>query len=823
LWIDVCVLGYICISSYNYYHSTLSSILDDEIFDVAELLHGLLFPLQHGPVSSGIQVATQAQSAIFSMCERYWHGNFEDKEQLVTQLIPLLLMKCLDDNAQKNDVKRLYLIREAIDLFDFQDESIESVKLHLLRVVGNPLFLQGIEGRKFITHLFQVDTTLVIDLHRAVRAQIHGAEKSVLTAYADIYYNAWKASTDIKEEEEDRIGAIQQSIEENALQDFMYQVIHAAVPSTVKSVRVVLDKFYVNKKNPDVESMLHRMYGPLLWRALSGANSKIRIQASVVLTDTFPLRNPNASVESCVKKSVEALVSLMMDDVPSCRIAGCDATAKILSLFWSTIPSQDIRLLLDQIIGKHTFDASSSAVRAAAVNAVTTLLEEEKSHAVLRPLLSNVGNLIHDKTEEVRLAVVNMLLFVKRLRGIKYYHVVPADHLLSRLANEGPGTNPVAVGLSNLLSNSFFPPSQYVRLLLRGIKYYHVVPADHLILSRLAVSINTRIGRRRRSGLSVAVIISIVTLVCFSVCQEGTSCGTAVKTFASSATKVSRDISSFSRTTASYVFDNWPLDFKDSSSSDANKVEIVIESLESKVQEMKGEVNGLRQSEAVLKNQLNEVEKKLSNTEDENEQVKGNLFSALKEVERQQLVNQRLEAEKDKLEETIQGLQDTVTKYKAEVSQYHASLTSLGNDKKDIEAKMNKLEDIATTLEAKAVQYQATIVSLENDNQRLEAEVVQHQTKITSLRGDKRNLEVQVKEHQETIESLEVDNAKFEMGAVQYQAKIKSLEYDNQDLRAQVAQYQALLWTLGIPVLSLVVGFYYIRGNLLSGRFVSCI
>jgi len=445
---------------------------------------------------------------------------------------------------------------------------------------------------------------------------------------------------------------------------------------------------------------------------------------------------------------------------------------------------------------------------------------------------------------------------------------------------------------------------------------------------------NTKMGWGKKL-FSVAFIIGIITLLYASVlvlCQEGTSsCGAAVKTFASSAKKVSGDIFSFSRTTASNVFDNWPLCLEDSSSDvdllatddicktnnclitipspssinksthelssnvggiiskvfaimkplfdgsigsimsnffagdgsvsshpssiinhtqptppmcfppdnfvevvilpvliqNQDKAEIVIESLECKVHEMKelesslmGKVNGLEQSEAVLKDQLNEVEKKLSNTEDENEQLKGNLFGAQKEAEQQQLVNQRLEAEKDKLEETIQGLQDTVTKYKAEVSQYHASLTSLGNDKKDIEAEKNKLEDIATTLEAKAVQYQATIVSLENDNQRLEAEVVQYQTKITSLRGDKRNLEAQVKEHQETIESLlEVDNAK----SVQYQATIKSLEYDNQDLRAQVAQYQALLWALGIPVLSLVVGFYYIRGNLLSGRFVSCI
>ena len=76
------------------------------------------------------------------------------------------------------------------------------------------------------------------------------------------------------------------------------------------------------------------------------------------------------------------------------------------------------------IIVRHASDASSSAVRAAAVNAVTILLEEGKTHAVLRSLLPSVGNLIHDKVQKVRLAVVHMLLVIKRLRGIKYYNVV---------------------------------------------------------------------------------------------------------------------------------------------------------------------------------------------------------------------------------------------------------------------------------------------------------------------------------------------------------------------------------------------------------------
>ncbi|KAL7538289.1 hypothetical protein ACHAXR_008448 [Thalassiosira sp. AJA248-18] len=456
----------------------------DEAFEVAEMLHDLLFPLQSsGGVVGGVnsKEAQQTQSAIFSMCEKWWHGNFEDREQMVIQLIPLLLVKSLEDTAQKNDVKRLYSIRDAINLLDFEDESIASLKLHLLRTVSNPLFLQSVEGRKFITHLFMVDAGFVVELHRAVRSQIVGTKKSILNAYAEIYYNAWKGSTEIDSSREDNNDdnddgnnqettattgrmMIQTSIEENALQDFMYHVIHAAVPSTAKSVRVVLDKFYINKKSPDVEGMLHRMYGPLLWRALAGANSRVRLQASQVLSDTFPLRDPEAGkewTEVCVTKSVEALISLMKDDVPNVRVAGSKATAKILSSFWAAVPIKDIRTLLNHIIAKHASDVRSATVRAAAVDAVTTLLEEDKTHAVLRPLLPSLGNLIHDKTEKVRLAVVNMLLFVKKIRDIKYYHLVGANHLLARLADEGRGRNnpcgPVAKGLSNLLSNSFFP------------------------------------------------------------------------------------------------------------------------------------------------------------------------------------------------------------------------------------------------------------------------------------------------------------------------------------------------------------------------------
>lgn len=261
----------------------------------------------------------------------------------MTQLVPLLLLSCLEPNANKSDVKRLYGMREALNLLDFGDPSIQSMEVQLLRTLSNPLFLQCGEGKKFLSHLFTVDADLVARLHKAVRVQIPECKKSILNAYGDVYWMAWKSAA--AEEE----GDIRVSMEENAIQDLANLVIHAANPFVSKNCRVVLDKFMLNKKDPAVESMLYRCFGPILWRSLKASNARVRIQASKVLGDTFPLRDVESKVtfDVVMKKTTEAIVKLMRDEVPSVRVAGCVCAQRVLGGFWVAIPSGDIRILLD--------------------------------------------------------------------------------------------------------------------------------------------------------------------------------------------------------------------------------------------------------------------------------------------------------------------------------------------------------------------------------------------------------------------------------------------------------------------------------------------
>ncbi len=172
----------------------------------------------------------------------------------------------------------------------------------------------------------------------------------------------------------------------------------------------------------------------------------------------------NAHIKEVNAKSIEVLLSLLKDDDPKVRIAGCDASIRILGVFWDALCSANIRSLLNEIVMNHLKDASSSMVRYQAVRGITLLLDSKSSHGVLRPLLPLVGNCIHDSVERVRLEAAKMLLKLKGMKGFKYYHVVPSNHILARLAAEGADPQkicgPVASAIVELLVNSYFPKGE---------------------------------------------------------------------------------------------------------------------------------------------------------------------------------------------------------------------------------------------------------------------------------------------------------------------------------------------------------------------------
>lgn len=121
------------------------------LYDIVQTLHDILIPLD-----DSIPGAPSLKVSIARICEKSWVGEGEGAENYVTQLIPYLLIVSLSPSALDADVKRLYSIRTAFLLLDFDDESIESIRSLILRCFLHPVFLRSVDGRRFLSFVFSV-------------------------------------------------------------------------------------------------------------------------------------------------------------------------------------------------------------------------------------------------------------------------------------------------------------------------------------------------------------------------------------------------------------------------------------------------------------------------------------------------------------------------------------------------------------------------------------------------------------------------------------------------------------------------------------------
>jgi len=449
-----------------------------ELYDVALQLHNILLSIH----DCG-EEALATRDAILRLCEEWWMANASNRNSLIAQVLPLLVLQASNPvDFQKAQIIKLLTFKDAFQVIDFLNPSSDSLRALLLKVASNPLCLRLSEGKKFLASLFR-DPDLVADLHLSFRAQIPQAPKTILKAYGEIYFKAWCEAEDDGEEE------TKEAIEHKALQDLMHCAIHIASPAMAKNIMTVLAPIHVEKKTKRVADLLFRLYGPIIWRSLSAANPIVRKNSIVVLEKVFPLHDPSQNqMKAAIEKGIQTLRNALQDGDPKVRVGASQAAANIISLFWDALTATEIRVLLNRkyllerirsplssshkylftetdIVLEHSSDVTSPAVREQAILTTANILEIPQSHAVLRPLLPSLGNLIHDKNEKVRLAVVKLLRRIKQTPGIHFYHVVPVEHLTARFSAEAKHRerkNAVNRELTALMLSSYFPQGEGV-------------------------------------------------------------------------------------------------------------------------------------------------------------------------------------------------------------------------------------------------------------------------------------------------------------------------------------------------------------------------
>ncbi|XP_038611676.1 condensin-2 complex subunit G2 [Tachyglossus aculeatus] len=413
------------------------------LLECAVILNGILYAL---PESE-----KKLQTVIQHLCVTWWDKGLDAKEELGKSALIVLLRKSLTTKTGA-DICRLWHIHPALLCFDYELEESQEIKDMLLQCFMSANHVKKEEGRRFLSFLFGWNVNFIKMIHGTIKNQLQCFPKSLMVHIAEIYFRAWKKAS----------GKTLEVIENGCIQDFMHHGVHLPRSSPVHSkVREVLSYFHHQQKcRQGVEEMLCRLYQPILWRGLKARNSEVRSNAALLFVEAFPLRDPNLnSVETDneIQKQFDELYSLLEDPQPLVRSTGILGVSKITSKYWEMMPATILADLLKKVIGDLACDVSSADVRCSVFKCLPTILDNKLSHPLLEQLLPALKYSLHDNSEKVRVAFVDMLLKIKAVRAAKFWKVCSMEHLLARLEID---SRPVSRRIVNLLFNSFLPVNE---------------------------------------------------------------------------------------------------------------------------------------------------------------------------------------------------------------------------------------------------------------------------------------------------------------------------------------------------------------------------
>jgi len=179
-------------------------------------------------------------------------------------------------------------------------------------------------------------------------------------------------------------------------------------------------------------------------------------------------------------------------------------------VFWEALPTATTNGYIARLVNSLAHDTASLGVRIATIEGLTSLLDNPLAHVALKGALPHVKGAMHDKSERVRIAMVNLLLKVKTVREIKFYDVVPVDDLLYRLSVDSKSAA-VSSGLTFLLLNSYVPQSNNAKQIQRCMTFLkQSKPAALIFYSHLAQHVPS----------SVVMKLAVMLLKCVLVTGE---------------------------------------------------------------------------------------------------------------------------------------------------------------------------------------------------------------------------------------------------------------------------------------------------------------
>uniref|UniRef100_A0A3P9KMK7 Non-SMC condensin II complex, subunit G2 n=1 Tax=Oryzias latipes TaxID=8090 RepID=A0A3P9KMK7_ORYLA len=415
----------------------------NELLKIAHSLHEFLelLPVLGVPLQVHIQ----------TLYEAWWKKGLQDMEKFGRAAFLISLQKSFTAKKPGAEIQRLWSLHDVLLTLDYMSEDHKQIKDLLLQCFQRPAYIRSDDGKRFLVFLFSWSLDFIWAIHGTFKNELEFCNKGLTTHIAEIYFRAWKKAD----------GDFLEKIESVCIQDFMQNAIflHRMSPVYAK-VREIVSYFHTKKRSPNVDKMLNDLYKPILWKALSAANFEVRANSTFLFTEAFPVHDPEQSKENIdmnIQRQLDTAMGLLDDPHPTVRSGAILGVCKILAKYWELLPPAIITDFLKKLVMDLAADSSSPDVRCSVFKCLPLVLDNPLSHPLLEKLLPTSKYSIHDNSEKVRIAFLDMLIKVKAVRAAKFWDVCSMDHLMARLAIDSQS---VSKRIVDLLFKSFFPVNE---------------------------------------------------------------------------------------------------------------------------------------------------------------------------------------------------------------------------------------------------------------------------------------------------------------------------------------------------------------------------
>ena len=135
----------------------VSKFKPSSLLDIIIVIQSLLLVTNSNTIStSSSELMMQVKILIAKVSEYFWINEEEGSEHLMPNLLTHLLITSLDmHHGRDSDIKRVYSLRAAFLLLDFEDKSIVYLISLIHRCFVHPGYLKLSEGRRLLAFLLQ--------------------------------------------------------------------------------------------------------------------------------------------------------------------------------------------------------------------------------------------------------------------------------------------------------------------------------------------------------------------------------------------------------------------------------------------------------------------------------------------------------------------------------------------------------------------------------------------------------------------------------------------------------------------------------------------